>query len=108
MTAGHVFLMRFPFSDLSGAKVRPAVVLAVLDRGDLIACQITSQSGVRPEQVQLTPASFVRGGLQLTSYALPGKLFTAHDSIVTRRVGRPSDAVREDIRDAAVRLVRRN
>jgi mRNA interferase MazF len=55
--------MLFPFSDLSATKPRPAVVLAVLDRGDLIACQITSQANVRPEQVRLDPVSFVRGSL---------------------------------------------
>jgi mRNA interferase MazF len=108
LKAGDVVVMRFPFSDLSGMKPRPAVVLAVLDRGDLIACQITSQANVRTERVQLDAASFVRGSLPVTSYALPGKLFTAHHSIVGGTVGRLVDVVRENIRDSAVRLIRRN
>lgn len=108
MKAGDVVVMRFPFSDLTDVKPRPAVVLSVLDRGDLIACQITSQANLRPEQVRLDPAGFVRGSLPVVSYALPGKLFTAHHSIVGRTVGRLADPVREEIRDAAVRLLRRN
>lgn len=40
--AGSVALVPFPFSDLSRAKFRPAVVLAAIERGDLMLCQITS------------------------------------------------------------------
>ena len=36
-------LVPFPFSDLSQAKLRPAVVLADAGRGDWILCQITEQ-----------------------------------------------------------------
>ena len=108
MRAGDVVLMDFPYSDLSGSKLRPAVVLAVLDRADVIACQITSQAGLRPEQVQLSSRDFTRGGLPMTSYAMPGKLFTANASVVQRRVGRLIDSVRDELREAAIRLLRRN
>jgi len=40
---GAVVLVRFPFSDLSQTKLRPAVVLADADRGDWILCQVTSK-----------------------------------------------------------------
>ena len=42
--AGAVVLVRFPFSDLSKTKLRPAVVLANVGRGDRILCQVTSKS----------------------------------------------------------------
>jgi hypothetical protein len=35
-------LVRFPFSDLSFMKLRPALVLADAGRGDWVLCQITS------------------------------------------------------------------
>lgn len=41
-TVGAVVLVPFPFSDLSNAKLRPAVVLADASRGDWILSQITS------------------------------------------------------------------
>lgn len=41
--AGTVVLVRFPFSDLSAVKLRPAVVLADVGRGDYILSQITSK-----------------------------------------------------------------
>jgi mRNA interferase MazF len=39
-----IVVVAFPFSDLSGNKLRPAVVLADAGRDDWILCQITSKS----------------------------------------------------------------
>jgi len=41
-SAGGIVLVPFPFSDLSQAKLRPAVALAHAGRGDWILCQVTS------------------------------------------------------------------
>ena len=87
LAAGAVVLVRFPFSDLSQAKLRPAVVLADVGRGDYILCQITSNPYADPFAVELTGASFSSGSLQRTSYIRPGKLFTAHRSLVQAAVG---------------------
>lgn len=40
---GDVVIVPFPFSDLTQAKRRPALVVAGLQGNDLILCQITSQ-----------------------------------------------------------------
>lgn len=42
LAARAVVLVRFPFSDLTGSKLRPALVLADTGRGDVRLCQITS------------------------------------------------------------------
>lgn len=75
-TAGSVVLLAFPFSDLSRSKLRPAVVLADADRGNRVLCQVTSNAYGDPRAVELTAADFASGGLRLTSYARPTKLFT--------------------------------
>jgi hypothetical protein len=41
---GDVVVAPFPFSDLSAAKKRPALVVASLTGDDVILCQITSQT----------------------------------------------------------------
>ncbi|MEB3294031.1 MAG: type II toxin-antitoxin system PemK/MazF family toxin [Synechococcales bacterium] len=41
---GDVVVVPFPFSDLTEAKRRPALVVATLTGDDVILCQITSQS----------------------------------------------------------------
>jgi mRNA interferase MazF len=40
---GDVVVVPFPFSDLTQAKRRPALVVAELAGDDFILCQITSQ-----------------------------------------------------------------
>ena len=55
--AGTVVLVPF-FSDLSQAKLRPAVVLADVDRGDWILCQITSNPYGDTRAILLEDTSF--------------------------------------------------
>ena len=57
-TTGAVVLIPFPFSDLSQAKLRPAVVLADVGRGDWILCQVTSNPYGDSRAIMLTDASF--------------------------------------------------
>ena len=85
--AGSVVLVPFPFSDLSRAKRRPAVVLAHAERGDWILCQITSNPYGDPSAVALDATAFAHGDLRVASYARPGKLFTASEELVVAEVG---------------------
>jgi mRNA interferase MazF len=80
-------LVRFPFSDLSRTKVRPAVVLADAGRGDWILCQITSKPYGDASAIELTNAAFASGFLRVTSYARPAKLFTANQNLIASQVG---------------------
>jgi mRNA interferase MazF len=87
LAAGLVVLIRFPFSDLSQTKLRPAVVLADAGHGDRILCQVTSKPYADANAVTLQNASFQRGSLNLTSYARPGKLFTASGELAVGIAG---------------------
>jgi mRNA interferase MazF len=58
LAAGLVVLVRFPFSDLSQTKLRPAVVLASAGRGDWILCQVTSKPYADSAAVVLRPSIF--------------------------------------------------
>ena len=103
---GSVVLVPFPFSDLSEAKLRPALVLADSGRDDWILCQITSNPYADPRAVELTDADFDTGSLRVMSYARPGKLFTASSSLVVSQVGSLSQATLQTIVQAVVDLLR--
>lgn len=90
-TAGAVVVIPFPFSDLSQAKLRPAVVLASVGRGDWVLCQITSKPYGDERSIELTDADFRAGSLRLVSYARPGKLFTANQELMTTEAGMLKD-----------------
>ena len=86
-STGEVVLVPFPFSDLTQAKVRPAVCLASAGRGDWVLCQVTSNPYGDPLAVPLDAPDFGSGGLLVASFARPGKLFTAHAGLLVRSVG---------------------
>jgi mRNA interferase MazF len=60
-----VVVMPFPFSDLSGTKLRPAVILADAGLGDWLLCQITSNPYSDPDAVRLTSMELQKGTLTL-------------------------------------------
>jgi len=85
---GDVVILPFPFSDLTGAKRRPALVLADLGGDDAILCQITSRAGFDKYAVEICINDFLFGSLPLNSYARPNKLFTADKSLIISTAGR--------------------
>jgi mRNA interferase MazF len=105
-TAGRVVLVPFPFSDLSQAKLRPAIVLADAGRGDWILYQVTSNPYGDARAVHLTDRSFASGSLRAESYARPGKLFTASRDLMVAEVGMLTTEALQQVVDAVVAIVR--
>ena len=68
-------------------------------------CQITSNPYSDPRAVALTPASFSEGGLPRESFVRPGKLFTASESIVVRRVGQLTTGAHRMVVEGVVTLL---
>jgi len=69
---GAVVLVRFPFSDLSRAKLRPAIVLAHAGRDDAILCQVTSKPYGDARAFAIGAADFATGSLRVASIAAQG------------------------------------
>lgn len=101
---GTVVLVPFPFSDLSASKLRPAVILADAGRGDWICAQITSNPYSDPAAIALAEADFSSGSLARTSYARPGKLFTANESLFHRSVATLDEAALKRVLAAVIAL----
>ncbi len=95
-----------PVSVLGPLLGEAAVVLADAGLGDSVLAQVTSKPYADAGAVELSGASFARGGLDLTSYARPGKLFTANDALIVREVGALTDAAFDELVEAVVRLLR--
>ena len=85
---GDVVVIPFPFSDLTGVKKRPALVITNLKGEDLILCQITSKTVKDEYAITITDEDFEEGSLRQESYVRPNKLFTANKSIILYKVGK--------------------
>jgi mRNA interferase MazF len=84
---GDVVVVPFPFSDLTQAKRRPALVVSVLEGDDLILCQVTSQLVKDSYAISIEGRDFEEGGLKQKSNVRPNRLFTADGHIVLYRIG---------------------
>lgn len=84
-TVGSVVLVKFPFSNLKGQKIRPALVLANVEFDNLILCQITSRSYTSKTAVCIKSGDFSEGSLPVIGYVRPDKLFTADTSIIKEK-----------------------
>jgi mRNA interferase MazF len=86
---GEVVLVRYPFSDLSGSKVRPAVIVnAPHTSQDIFILPLTSKTK------SLQPGEFLlkdwrSAGLNVET-AVKRSVYTVHQSLIVQRVGRLS------------------
>lgn len=84
---GDIVVIPFPFSDLTQAKRRPALVLVDLKGDDLILVQITSQTVSDSYAVSLDNSHFDTGSLKKQSNIRPNRIFTADKRIILYKVG---------------------
>jgi mRNA interferase MazF len=82
---GDIVVIPFPFSDLSGSKKRPALVLADLQGYDIILCQITSQQIKDKYAIPVKENDFKTGKLTVPSNIRPNRIFTADKSIIIKK-----------------------
>ena len=103
---GDIVVIPFPFSDLIGAKRRPALVITNLKGEDLILCQITSKK-VRDEYaITITEEDFEEGSLKQESNVRPNKIFTADRSIILYKVGRLKRAKVKSIIETIIEIIK--
>jgi len=85
MTKGDIVLVPFPFTDLSGLKNRPALIL-VAGESDITVSFITTQLKWQEKfDVKIEPAS--TNGLKRTSLIRLSKLTTIDKDLVIGKLG---------------------
>jgi len=103
-TVGSVVLVTFPFSNLQGQKVRPALVLENVEFGNLILCQITSKPYTSKISIRVKPEDFANGNLPVISHVRPDKLFTADTTIIKDVVGQLTPTMKDRVLDGVREL----
>ena len=83
---GDIVVIPFPFSDLSGAKKRPSLVLANLKGDDIILCQITSQQVKDSYAIPIKEQDFKLNNLNVLSNIRPNRIFTADKNIIIKKL----------------------
>ena len=110
MAKGKVVLVPFPFDDLTGTKVRPAVCLTdvIGEHRHIVLAFITSQDppDALPSDVVFDPTSsdFASTGLRRRSALRLHRLITVADAIIARQLGTLSKEQQREV-DEALRKV---
>ncbi len=87
ISKGDIVVIDFPYSNLSGHKRRPALVLAKVKGRDLILAQITCTKQ-DSYTIPLQEEDFIENRLYQTSKVRPNKLFTADKALIKYKAGR--------------------
>jgi mRNA interferase MazF len=100
---GAVVLVPFPFTDLSGRKRRPALVVSPtgFHDEDLILCAITSQlpEKISEREASLAAEDMVEEKLPKRSLVEVGKLFTMHRALISGDFGTVKERKLEEVLD---------
>lgn len=108
LVKGSIVVIPFPFSDLSGSKKRPALVMADLAGDDIILCQITSQNS--PRDIYAIPCdnSNLQNGLLVSdSNIRPNRIFTADKNLIIKTVAVVNDSTYDKVVSAIIDLIER-
>jgi mRNA interferase MazF len=102
MNRGEVVIVDWPFTDLSGSKLRPAVVVqadflnSLVD--DTVYVKVQSQRyGIPGTEVELDPATEALSGLHHLCFASCKDLLTRDQTMVHHTLGVLSDAAMQQI-----------
>ena len=102
---GNVIVIPFPYSDLSKAKRRPALVIACLKGDDIILCQVTSQSVKDEYSISLSEKDFIEGSLKKQSNIRPNRIFTADSNIVLYKIGQINDKKFKEVINKIIAII---
>jgi mRNA interferase MazF len=104
---GDIVVLNFPFSDLSGYKKRPALIISVLRGDDLILSQITSKQTRNDEYaINLKTSDFQKGSLPVEdSIIRTNVLFTGDRDLILKKSGRITDKKLEEVKNKIIETI---
>jgi mRNA interferase MazF len=103
---GDIVVVPFPFSDLTKAKRRPALVIVDLEGDDIILFQITSQLNKDNHSIAINEGNFKEGNLRQVSNIRPNRIFTADSSIILYKVGALNNYMINRVIEKIIEIVR--
>ena len=104
---GDIVVIPFPFSDLTQAKKRPALIIAILQGDDVILCQITSQYVKDSYAILFADEDFTTGTLKQRSYIRPNRIFTADSNIILYQIGHLKPKKMNEVVEKIIAILRK-
>ena len=109
LTRGDVVLVPFPFTDLSGRKIRPALVVNVAGEDVLVAFVSSILPAAAPAATDwVLPVhhpDFSHTGLKAAAVFKLAKLVCLHQSLILRKLGHVSPSIQRELDERLARAV---
>lgn len=106
---GEIVIVPFPFTNLSGIKQRPVLILSKKEYNtaaeDVITCGITSNLKNDAHSIRIDNTNLLEGKVLAPSRIKVDKLFTLHQSIIIKRMGRLNQDTIREVKDRLFKLM---
>ena len=105
----EIVLIPFPYSDLTGTKQRPAMILSnkkLNKTEDRICCLITSNE--HKDDLLIDKSSFEREKLPFQSWVRPHRLFTINVKIIRKVLCKVNDEFFNEVVNGVDRYIKRD
>lgn len=106
---GDIVIVPFPFTDLSGLKQRPVLVLSKGEYNrktdDVITCGITANLKDSEYSVIVDNLGLTQGSIPVKSRIKVDKLFTLEQSIIKKKLGKINPKVLDEVKNEFVKLI---
>ena len=82
-----IVFIPFPYSDLTGSKKRPALIISnekINKTQDRICCLVTTNPN--KEDLEITKNHFKEGNLPFKSFVKPHRIFTINERVIIRKI----------------------
>lgn len=103
MIKGDIILLSFPFIDLKGKKIRPALVLVVSDLDVIVAFITTQFKWQNPYDILLDPNEC--NGLKKTSLLRLSKITTIDKDLILGKLGELNELDIQNINQNLIKIL---
>ena len=104
---GEIVLIPVPFSDLSASKKRPVLVISNDGHNaasqDIIVAAVTSN--LAQQGAPITTNDMALGTLPKPSLIRGDKIYTLHQDIIVKRIGRVKDVILDTVRAEVIKVI---
>ena len=102
---GDIVVIHFPYTDLSAAKKRPALIITPLEGDDLIMCQITSKEIRDKYAITLAMSDIADGSFHYSSNIRPNRIATLDEKLIEKKIARLNNHKFQKVVEALKKII---
>lgn len=106
ITTGDIILLKYPFTDKIGSKLRPAVVVSKDEFNEplFVALQITSKPQYHKYNIQITD-DMLTTPLKMPSSVNFNMIFTVHQEVIVKKISSFTEDALKNLTDKVKSLI---